>query len=216
MKTDAQVQQDVLAELKWEPSIHAAQIGVEVKDGIVTLAGRVNSFAEKWDAERVAQRVAGVKAIAVEIEVHLPGNNERNDADIAGAVKNALYWQMHVPKDAVKVMVEKGYVTLSGELNWEYQREAAVAAVRYLMGVTGVSNQLAVKPDVSLSAIKADIVAALKRRAHTDAAKITVTVDGPDVTLSGSVPSWSERTLARDSAWNSPGVRFVVDNMTVT
>jgi osmotically-inducible protein OsmY len=209
------VQQDVIAELKWEPSINAAQIGVEVKDGIVTLAGHVSSYAEKWDAERAAQRVSGVKALAVEMDVKLPGSSKRNDADIARSAKDVLQWMTYLPKDSVTVMVEDGWVTLSGEVDWEYQRQAAAGGVRYLMGVTGVSDQITVKPKVSLSAVKSDIEAALKRRATADAQKISVGVRGADVTLSGTVHSWSERDLARNAAWGTPGVRNVVDNITI-
>ena len=215
MKTDTQLQQDVLAEQKWEPSVNAAQIGVEVKDGIVTLAGHVNTYAEKWDAERAAQRVSGVKALAIEMDVKLSGSGKRNDADIAGSANNVLQWTSSLPKDGVKVMVESGFVTLSGEVDWEYQRQSATGAVRYLTGVTGVSNQIVIKPKVSLSAVKSDIEAALKRRAQADAQKISVDVRGADVTLSGKVHSWSERDLAKHSAWGTPGVRNVVDNMTI-
>jgi osmotically-inducible protein OsmY len=215
MKTDAQVQQDVIAELEWEPSINAAQIGVEVKDGIVTLAGHVSSYAEKWDAERAAQRVSGVKALAVEMDVKLAGSSKRNDADIARSAQDVLQWTAYLPKDSVKVMVEDGWITLSGEVDWEYQRQAAVGGVRYLMGVTGVSDQIVVKPKVSLSAVKSDIEAALKRRATADAQKISVGVRGGDVTLTGTVHSWSERDLARNAAWGTPGVRNVVDNITI-
>ena len=215
MKTDIQLQQDVIAELKWEPSVNAAQIGVEVKDGIVTLAGHVSTYAEKLGAERAAQRVSGVKALAIEIDVQLSGSSKRTDADIAGAARNVLQWTSSLPKDGVKVMVESGWVTLSGEVDWEYQRQAAAKAVRYLMGVTGVSNQIAIQPNVSLSAVKSDIEAALKRRATADAQKISVEVRGADVTLSGTVHSWSERNLAKHSAWGTPGVRNVVDNMSI-
>ena len=215
MKTDNQVQQDVLAELKWEPSVNAAQIGVEVKDGIVTLAGHVGSYAEKWDAERAAQRVAGVKALAIEMDVTLPGSSKRNDADIARSAESTLQWMTYLPKDSVKVMVENGWITLSGELDWEYQRRAAANGVRYLMGVTGVSDQITIKPKVSLSAVKSEIEAALKRGAKADAQKISVAVHGADVTLTGTVHSWSERDLARHSAWGTPGVRNVVDNIAV-
>lgn len=215
MKTDTQLQQDVIAELKWEPSVNAAQIGVEVKDGIVTLAGHVSSYAEKLGAERAAQRVSGVKALAIEMDVKLSGSSKRTDADIAGSAKDVLQWTSPLPKDSVKVMVESGRVTLSGEVDWEYQRQAAVKAVRYLKGVTGVSNQIAIKPNVSLSAVKSDIEAALKRRATADAQKISVEVRGADVTLTGPVHSWSERELARHAAWGTPGVRNVVDNITV-
>lgn len=215
MKTDAQLQQDVIAELKWEPSVNAAQIGVEVKDGIVTLAGHVSSYAEKFDAERAAQRVAGVKALAIEMDVTLPGASKRNDADIARSAENVIEWLTYLPEDSVKVKVEGGWITLSGEVDWEYQRQTALSAVRYLMGVTGVSNLIAVKPKVSLSAVKSDIEAALKRRAKSDAQNISVKVQGADVTLTGTVYSWSERDLASQAAWSTPGVRKVVDNMIV-
>lgn len=214
MKTDTQLQHDVLAELKWEPSVNAAQIGVEVKDGIVTLAGHVNSYAEKWDAERAAQRVSGVKALAVEMDVKLSGSSKRTDADIARSAENVLQWTTYLPKDRVKLMVENGWITLSGEVDWEYQRQSAVGAVRYLIGVTGVSDEIAIKPQVSVSAVKSDIEAALKRSAHTDAQKISVDVRGTDVTLTGTARSWSERDLARHAAWGTPGVRNVKDNIT--
>ena len=215
MKTDKQVQQDVIAELSWEPSVNAAQIGVEVKDGIVTLAGHVGTYAEKLGAARAAQRVSGVKALAIEMNVQLSGSSKRTDADMAGAAKNVLQWTSSLPKDRVKVMVESGWVTLSGEVDWEYQRQAAEKAVRYLMGVIGVNNQITIQPNVSLSAVKSDIEAALKRRATADAHEISVAVRGADVTLSGTVHSLSERNLAKHSAWGTPGVRNVVDNMTI-
>jgi osmotically-inducible protein OsmY len=215
MKTDAQLQLDVIAELKWEPSVNAAQIGVEVKDGIVTLAGHVSSYAEKCDAERAAQRVSGVKALAVEMDVMLPGSSKRTDADIARSAENVLEWMSYLPKKCVKVKVESGWVSLSGEVDWQYQRTAAADAVRYLWGVTGVSDLITVKTKVFPSAVKSDIEAALKRRAHTDAQSIAVNVEGADVTLTGKVHSWSERDLARYAAWNTPGVRKVVDNITV-
>jgi len=215
MKTDIQVQEDVLAELKWEPSVNAAQIGVEVKDGIVTLAGHVNSYAEKLNAEHAAQRVSGVKALAIEMDVTLPGASKRNDADIARTAENVLQWTANLDNDCVKVMVENGWITLSGQVNWEYQRQAAAIAVRYLLGVKGVSDTIAIKPKVSSTAVKSDIEAALKRGATADAKKISVEVRGADVTLSGTVQSWSERNLARNSAWAAPGVGNVVDNMTI-
>jgi osmotically-inducible protein OsmY len=215
MKTDIQLQHDVQAELAWQPSINAADIGVEARDGIVTLAGHVASYAEKWEAERAAQQVAGVRALAVEMDVRLPGSSKRNDVDIARTVQNALLWSTAVPmEDAVRVVVEAGHVTLSGEVAWAYQREAAVQAVRYLMGVTGVSDQIVVKPGASRVAVKAEIEASLKRRAHQDAGLIAVTVHGSDVTLSGVVSGWIERDLARHSAWSTAGVHNVIDNMT--
>jgi osmotically-inducible protein OsmY len=216
MKTDIQLQSDVLAELAWEPSIQSEEIGVEVKGGVVTLTGHVSTYSEKLAAERVALGVPGVKAIAVEIDVRLPGLNVRTDGDIARTVENVLQWTTCVPKDSVKIMVEAGQVTLSGEVNWDYQRQAAVDAVRNLMGVNGVSNLIAVKPAVSAPLVKADIEAALVRRARKDSTNISVSVNGNDVTLSGTVHDWSERDLATQTAWCTPGVRSVTNNTKVT
>jgi osmotically-inducible protein OsmY len=214
MRTDSQLQKDVLAELAWEPSVNAAHIGVEVREGIVTLAGHVCSYAEKLDAERAALRVHGVRALAIEMDVKLSGLSKRTDSDIASSVEHVLQWTTYLPKDRVKVMVEGGWVTLSGEVDRDYQRQTAVSAVRYLLGVTGVSDQIFIKPHVTTSAVKSDIEAALKRSATVDAAKISVAVEGADVTLSGNVHSWFERNLAKNTAWNTAGVGNVVDNMT--
>ncbi|MDP9043533.1 MAG: BON domain-containing protein [Pseudomonadota bacterium] len=215
MKTDKQLQTDVIAELSWEPSVHAAEIGVEVKDGIVTLAGHVRSYSEKWNAERAAQRVSGVRAIAVEMDVKLPALGKRNDADIARSATNMLSWASAVPDDTIKVLVEDGWITLSGAVDWQFQKLAAADAVRILTGVKGVSDQIAIKPTVAMSAVKADIEAALKRRATRDAKNISVQVHGADVTLTGTVHSYAERELATNSAWSTPGVRNVVDDMTL-
>jgi osmotically-inducible protein OsmY len=215
MKTDIQLQQDVMAELQWEPSIHAAQIGVEVADGVVTLSGEVSTYAEKCEAERAAQRVFGVKALAVNLRVQLAALGERSDVDIARTVENVLEWMTLGNKGSVQVMVEDGWITLTGTVDWQYQQDAASFAVRHLMGVRGVSNQIVIKPKVSLSAVKDDIEAALTRRALADAGKISVTIEGAEVTLSGQVNSWGERDSARNSAWGTPGVRNVVDNMTL-
>lgn len=215
MNTDTQIQKDVLAELKWEPSVDASHIGVEVSDGVVTLAGQVRTITEKWDAERAAQRVYGVKALAVEIDVRLPGTNQRTDSDIARTAKYTLEWLTYVPNDAVSVVVENGFITLTGEVDWEYQRKAVIGAVRNLMGVTGLSDQIMIQPNVSLSAIKSDIEAALGRRAHTDVKNIFVTVNGNEVTLSGTVHSWLERDLAVNSVWGTLGVKNVVDQTTI-
>jgi osmotically-inducible protein OsmY len=214
MKTDAQLKQDVIAELAWEPSVNAEKIGVEVEGGIVTLAGHVVSYSEKVHAERAAQRVSGVKALAVEMEVRLPGSNQRTDADIARSAQNVLEWTSYVP-GSVKVKAEKGWITLSGDVEWDYQRKGASDAIRHLMGVTGVSDEIAIKPRASVSAVKADIEAALKRHAKAEAQHITVEVHGSDVTLGGKVHTWSERELAASSAWATPGVRNVVDNITI-
>jgi len=205
MKTDTQLQLDVNAELAWDPAIRSADISVTVKDGIVTLAGHVGSYAEKMDAQRATLRVAGVKALAAEMDVKLGGDSTRQDVDIARSAKNVLEWTTYLPNDSVKVTVESGWVTLSGEVNW-----------RYLKGVKGVYDQVVIKPNISAPVVKADIEAALKRRAQRDAKVIAVSVDGGNVTLSGKVHSWSERELATNTAWASPGVRNVVDNITLT
>ena len=215
MKTDAQLQQDVMAELKWEPAVHAAQIGVEVKDGVVTLAGEVSSYAEKWHAERAAQRVHGVKALAVEMEVKLSEFGRRTDADIAQSATNILSWTSPLPAQTFKVLVEGGWLTLSGDVEWQYQRQGAADSVRGLQGVKGVSNQIAVRPRLSAGVVKSDIEAALSRRAASDAGTIGVGVSGTEVTLTGTVHSWAERDLARRSAWGTAGVGNVVDKMTL-
>jgi osmotically-inducible protein OsmY len=185
MKTDSQLQQDVMAELKWEPAVHAAQIGVEVKNGVKALAVKLSELGK------------------------------RTDADIAESAKNILGWTSSLPADAVKVLVEGGWLTLSGDVQWQYQRQDAADSVRYLSGVTGVSNQIAIKPSLSATLVKSDIEAALKRRAAADAKSIAVDVKGGDVTLTGTVHSWADRDLARRSAWGSSGVRNVVDKMSL-
>ena len=214
MKTDKQLQSDVIAELNWEPSINATKIGVEVNEGVVTLAGHVDSYADKWNAEAAAQRVAGVKSLTIEMDVNLIGLTKHTDTDIAHSASNILQWTSFLQDDAVKIMVEKGWITLTGEVDWNYQRVAAATALRYLSGVTGLTNKISVKPKVSLNALRSDIETALKRQALKDASKIGVKVEGSEVTLSGTVHSWSERKLARQSAWNTPGVMKVVDDIT--
>lgn len=211
MKSSAQLKQDVIEELSWDPSCSANRIGVEVDDGVVTLSGHVDSFAEKWNAERAARRVAGVNTMAVEIKVDLPGSSKRNDSDIARTVSNVLEWASHIPKDNIKVMVEGGWITLTGEVEWEYQRNAAAYAVRYLMGVTGVSNEVTLRPSGSAQDITADIEAALKRLAKKEAADIVVHVEHGVVQLTGVAHSWGERELAEQTAWNAPGVK-AIDN----
>lgn len=216
LKSDAQLQQDVMAELLWEPAVHADQIGVAVSDGVVTLAGEVGSYAEKWSAEQAAQRVHGVQALAVEMKVKVGELGHRTDADIARSAQSILTWTHSLPTNAVKVQVEGGWLTLSGIVEWQYQRQDAAASLRHLPGVTGVSNQIAVKPPLSSKVVKSDIEAALKRRATADAHTIFVEVQGADVTLTGTVHSWAERELATHTAWNSAGVREVHDEMTLS
>ena len=213
--TDLELKKNVEAELNWEPSLNAAEIGVAVSGGIVTLTGHVSSYWQKFTAERAASRVAGVKAIANEIEVRLPTSSERTDEDIARAAVNSLNWAVSVPADRIKVKVSKGWITLEGTVDWQYQRAAAENAVRYLIGVRGVSNLIEVKPQVSKVEIKAAIEAALKRSAELDANRITVETDGDKVTLRGTVRSWAELQGAARAAWSAPGVRVVDNRITV-
>lgn len=215
MSNDRQLQQDVVAELSWDATINASRIGVEAKNGIISLSGHVESYAQKWAAERAAQRVAGVKGVAVEMDVVLPGSSTRTDADIASAARNALEWNVLVPHDVVAVMVEDGHITLSGDVEWAYVRSAAESSVRGLQGVKDVSNLIRILPQIKPSDVKTKIEAALQRRAHLDARSISVNVDRGTVTLAGTVDSLSERVTVENAVWNAPGVQKVVDNLIV-
>jgi osmotically-inducible protein OsmY len=212
--TDLELKKNVESELNYEPSINPAAIGVAVKDGIVTLTGHVQSYWEKVAAERAAARVGGVKAVVNELAVRLPYSGERTDEDIAQAALNSLKWSVLIPADRIKVKVSKGWVTLEGAVDWQFQKTAAEKAVRKLYGVLGVTNLIEVKSQVSKAEVKAEIEAALKRSAELDAHNIKVEVEGDKVTLRGSVRSYFEREEAERAAWRAPGVR-TVDNQIV-
>jgi osmotically-inducible protein OsmY len=205
MSQDTHLQLSVLAELEWEPSVTAAHIGVAADAGVRTLSGRVESYAQKHAAEAAAGSVKGVLAVAEELEVQVPFERNRGDKEIAAAILESLAWDVSVPRDAVHVRVEKGWVTLTGEAEWQYQREAAEQDVRRLHGVVGVSNQVSLKPRVSTANISNDISCALHRSYFPDPDAITVTAEGGRVRLTGNVHSWHARQVAAATAWGAPG-----------
>jgi len=216
MKNDTDLRHDVLEELEWEPSIDAAHIGVTGRDGVITLTGVVNSYLEKLTAERVAKRVHGVSAIANDIEVRLPGTALRSDSDIARAAVDVLKWRTSVSYGQLKVSVTKGWITLEGEVDWQYQKDAAFDAVHHLVGVKGVTNLITVMPRVSTTEITSRIEAAFRRSAEVDAHKVRVETHEGKVTLRGGLRSWSERREAERTAWAAPGVTNVENFIVVT
>ncbi len=215
MKTNVQLQRDVIDELQYEPSIQAAGIGVTSKDGIVTLTGTAKSYAEKWSATHATERVSGVKAVVDELKVDLPYAHERHDQDIARASVQALEWDVQVPNTRIMVEVEQGTITLKGDVDYKYEQTAAKNAVRNLMGVKAVINLINVKPIANPSNVKAEIENALRRATALDAQRIVVDVVNDKVTLRGSVHSWAERNQARRAAWSAAGVRLVEDDLSL-
>lgn len=215
MKTDIEIQQDVLDELQYEPAVDSADIAITVKDGIVTLGGHVTNYAEKWSAVRAAERVAGVRAIADEIKVQLSPPFQRTDEEIANAVLNALKWDVRVPEEQIKVHVEDGWVILKGTVNDKHQQVAVENAIRNLAGVKGITNHIKVKPTVTPAGIKTKIETAMKRAAEVDARNIQVEVRGAKVVLRGKVSSWAERQEAERAAWSAPGVTEVEDHLLI-
>jgi len=214
--SDENIQREVLAELKWDARASPAEIGVSVRDGVVALTGWVDSFLKRWAAEQAAHRVRGVKAVANDIEVRLPDSSERTDAELAGMVVNALQWDAGLPADQFKVTVEKGWVTLRGETEWQFQKLDAERVVRRLKGVSGVSNLITVKPSVTPAGVKSSIEQALVRSVKTDAERITVEVDGSKVILKGTVRSVAEKNEAERAAWMAPGVTHVENKISVS
>ncbi len=218
MKSDRQIRDDVEAALDWDPSFDSRKIGVAVKDGVVTLSGHVNTFPDRSAAQKTALGVIGVKAIANEIEINLPLDAKRSDTDIASAAMIALKSNISVPSDKVKITVQDGWISITGKVDWWYQKNAAEMAVHYLRGVRGVSNNLTISAPptkVSSSEVRSKIESAFQRQAHLYAQKIKVAVEGNTVTLEGEVPTWQERWEAETAAWSAPGVSKVQDHLVI-
>lgn len=215
MHNDINIREDVQAELEFEPRLDATAIGVAVTHGVVTLSGHVSSYAEKVAAEHAAQRVKGVKGLALDLEVRLRGVSPPDDTQIAERAASLLSWSVLAPKHGVKIRCEDGWVTLEGEVPWRFLKDEAERSVRNLAGVKGVTNNITLRSSVQASDVKARIRSALSRSAEIDASAIEVAVDGRNVTLTGKVSTWGERNIAESAAWSIPGVYHVTDNIGV-
>lgn len=216
MKTDVEIRNDVLDELAWQPAIDETEIGVTVEKGVVTLTGTVDSYAKKIAAEKAAKAVKGVRAVAEDIEVMYGSEYKKSDKEIAKAAADALKWNYSVPDDKVQIKVDNGWIYLSGEVKWEYQKDAAKNAVENLLGVRGVSNSITLKQSIEPYQVKEKIKKALERSAEIEAQNIHVTVDGHKVKLRGKVHSWTEKDEARRAAYLAPGVYEVDNELEVT
>ncbi|MHB9834583.1 BON domain-containing protein [Paraburkholderia terrae] len=215
MKSDRQLKNEVEEELEWDPAVTATDIGVEVTDRVVTLSGHPPSYAEKLAAEKAAHRVAGVRAVVVEMQVRLPQKDERTDEDIGRAVHDIVHWTVGLPDDSVKVQVEKGWVTLTGVVDWAYQAHVVARAIGHMRGVRGVHNRIEVRGKVGSEDIASKIAQAMQRHAEREVRHIGIDVKDGTVTLTGKVGSYAERAVARGAAWSAPGVRAVVDDIIV-
>jgi osmotically-inducible protein OsmY len=215
MKTDEEIQKHVMEELSWQPSIRSTEIGVAVKNGVVTLSGLVDTYLEKKTAEKAVLKVDGVKGVAENIEINIGFNNKKTDSELAQAALNALKWNVLVPDDKIKVKVENGWVTTEGTVDWAYEQHAVRDAVSAITGVKGISNLVKITPKVNSDDVKRQISAAFERSATIDASNIHIENIGSKVTLTGIVRSYAERRDAESAAWKAPGVNMVENNLNV-
>lgn len=215
MKTDSELKKDVLAELAWDPLVPEARVGVSVSDGVVTLSGHLDSYSEKVAVRRAVERIAGVRAIAMEMDVIPLTAHQRSDTEIAAAVEHALSWNTAVPRERIHITVEKGWVSLAGEVDWNFQRRAVERLVRPLKGVVGISDNIRIKTAAVPTNLSDRIQDALVRQAMREAKRIEVAMDGSEVTLKGQVHSWAERSAAEGASWSAPGVSRVNNQLTV-
>ena len=215
MKTDAALQREVEAELAWDPAVRSTAIGVAVRDGVVTLSGHLDTYAEKWAAEDALRRVNGVRAIALELDVKIARDHQRSDTDIANAAEQSLQWHAQVPAEAIRITVDKGWVLLEGEVDWDFQRRSVEQAVRNLKGVVGMSNKITLKQQAAPADVARHIQDALTRQVERETRRMDIQVHAGTVTLRGTVHSWHERDAAVAAAWAAPGVSRVVNELTI-
>ncbi|MBS1532249.1 MAG: BON domain-containing protein [Bacteroidetes bacterium] len=216
MKTDLDIQKDVMAELKWEPMLNSAELGVAVKNGVVTLTGTVSNYSKKFAAENATWRVKGVKAVAEELEVKLGDGDRLTDVEVADSVISTLRWNTSIPDEQIRIKVTNGWVYLSGEVDWHFQKEAVINALRELKGIRGISNEISVKPRVQATVVKENIRKALERKADLEANNVRVETIGNRVVLKGRARSWNERNTIAHAAWSAPGVASVDDEIVIS
>jgi len=215
MTTDTEIQKNVMEELKWDPIMQSAEIGAIVKDGIVTLVGYVDNYSQRLAAENAVKRVKDVRAVAIDIAISLPDDQRRSDTDLAAAALNALKWSSFVPEDKIRLKVDGGWITMEGEVEWQFQKESAYSAVSDLIGVHGVINRINVRPNITPVIVKDVIKKALERSADIEADSINISTDGGRIVLKGKVRSWAERKEVERAVWATPGVIEVKDELII-